>query len=443
MAIDYHGNAVTGASQEAIDLYAKAAEEFACYSGDPIATLATAIEDSPRFAMAYLANAHLNLSGTEKSAVQVARSALEEVSSLQMNERERMHADSIKAFAEGHFADGHERLEQIAIRFPRDLVAVQAAHLWDFLRGDARRLRERVSMVLPHWSQEDRDYHALLGMHAFGLEECGLYEQAEQSGRQAVEMNYRSSWAQHAVAHVLEMQGRIDEGILWMCDNERGWAPDNFFAIHNWWHLALYHLDKGELEEVLRLYDGPIRQSRSSIMLDMVDASALLWRLHLRGVDVSQRWAALADDWAPFAEDGFYAFNDVHAIMAFQGAGRDADVTRTIACMERQAGSGLTNSSMLREVGLPVARALQAFGRGNYGAVVETLLPIRSIANRAGGSHAQRDILDLTLIEAAIRGGDNAVARAFTSERTARKPTSPLAWLLDRRAKEMTQRDAA
>ncbi len=437
MTTDIHGNLVTGASANAADLYARATQEFALYVGDPIATLAEAVEDSPEFAMAHLANAHLHLAGSEKAGVEVAVAALDAVSGKPLSDREQAHAASIRAFVEGEFERGHEQLEQIVLRHPRDLIAVQTAHLWDFLLGDARRLRERIAMVLPHWTSADRDYHALLGMHAFGLEECGHYEQAEESGRQAVSLNHRDSWAQHAVAHVMEMQGRVEDGIAWMRGNQDGWSPENFFAVHNWWHLALYHLERGEMDEVLALYDGPIRQDRSTVMLDMVDASAMLWRLHLRGVDVADRMAALADDWQPFAEDGFYAFNDAHAMMAFVGAGREAEADRVLACMGRRVGAGGTNAMMTEQVGLPVARALRAFGQGEYADVVEHLRPIRSIANRFGGSHAQRDVLDLTLIEAAIRGGDTATAQAFTAERLARKPASPLGALLARRAQTM------
>ena len=437
MTIDIHGNLITGASPKAADLYARASQEFALYVGDPIATLAEAVEDSPGFAMAHLANAHLHLAGSDKPGVEVAAAALDAVSGLLLSDREQAHAASVRSFVEGDFERGHEQLERIVLEHPRDLVAVQTAHLWDFLLGDARRLRERIAMVLPHWTASDRDYHALLGMHAFGLEECGHYEQAEESGRKAVEMNHRDSWAQHAVAHVLEMQGRVDDGIAWMRGNQEGWAPENFFAVHNWWHLALYHLDRAEMDAVLELYDGPIRQERSTVMLDMVDASALLWRLYLRGVDVADRMAALAEDWAPFAEDGYYAFNDAHAMMAFVAAGRDAEAERTLAAMEQQVGGDVTNAMMTEQVGLPVARAFRAFGHGDYAATVEHLRPIRSIAARFGGSHAQRDILDLTLIEAAIRGGDTATARAFTAERLGRKPTSPLGVLLARRADDM------
>ena len=140
---------------------------------------------------------------------------------------------------------------------------------------------------------------------------------------------------------------------------------------------------------------------------------------------------------APFVEEGYYAFNDVHAIMAFIGAGREQEVARTIATMERRTATAGTNAVVTAEVGLPVARALRAFGRGDYGAAVADLRPIRSIAQRFGGSHAQRDVLDLTLIEAAIRGGDRATAAAFTAERHDRKPASPLGRVLAERARAM------
>ena len=133
-------------------------------------------------------------------------------------------------------------------------------------------------------------YHAVLGMHAFGLEETGDYAAAEKSGRDAVELEPRDGWAQHAVAHVMEMQGRQRDGIAWMPDNADGWSRDSFFAVHNWWHVALYHLDLGEIDEVLALFDGPIYGARSRVILDMIDASAMLWRLHLRGIDVGDRW---------------------------------------------------------------------------------------------------------------------------------------------------------
>jgi tetratricopeptide (TPR) repeat protein len=295
-------------------------------------------------------------------------------------------------------------------------------------------LRDRVARVLPDWDESIPGYGYVLGMHAFGLEETGDYARAEVAGRKALHLNRRDPWAVHAVAHVMEMQGRLGEGVAWLESRADDWAPDNGFAFHNWWHLALYYLDLGRHERVLALYDREIHPRPTGLALNMIDASAMLWRLGLRGVDVGARWAAIADEWAPKADDRFYAFNDVHAMMAFVGAGRYAEGEALLARMVAGAERADSNGMMTREVGLPVARALLAFGRGRYAETVGLLRPVRLVAHRFGGSHAQRDVLSLTLIEAALRAGQHRLAKALAAERMQLKPSSPFNWKLSLRA---------
>jgi hypothetical protein len=307
------------------------------------------------------------------------------------------------------------------------------------LTGKTRMLRDRIARALPAWGPGMPGYHAVLGMHAFGLEETGNYQRAEALGRKAVELESRDGWAQHAVAHVMEMQSRQREGIAWMRSDPEAWSKDSFFAVHNWWHLALYHLDLGEVDQVLALFDGPIYGSRSTVVLDMVDASALLWRLFLRGIAVGDRWNAVADNWGPIAAAGNYAFNDAHAMMAFVGAGRSRACEVVLEAQAAAMERGGDNALFTREVGHPVAKAVKAFGDGNYAETVRLLRQIRNIAHIFGGSHAQRDVLDLTLIEAAVRPGEKALAVALAAERGEVKPRSPLARLYVQRAAEMTE----
>ncbi|HXH02793.1 MAG TPA: hypothetical protein VNN09_05670 [Candidatus Competibacteraceae bacterium] len=129
---------------------------------------------------------------------------------------------------------------------PRDAFALQSAHLTDFYLGDATQLRDRVARVLPHWDESIPSYSYILGMYAFGLEECNHYAEAEQAGRRALELEPGDGWSVHAVAHVMEMQGRYEEGIEWLTSREQDWVLDNGFAFHNWWHLALYHMERGD-----------------------------------------------------------------------------------------------------------------------------------------------------------------------------------------------------
>ena len=431
---DEQGLAHTGATPTSFEHYARALHQLQCYIDDPVATVDQALAESPDFVMAHLLRAYLHLLGTEPEGIAVARASAQVAAALGGDARERAHLAAVQHLAEGRWHRAGRVLEDIAIDHPHDLLALQAGHLVDFYTGNARMLRDRVARALPAWSAEIPGYHALLGMYAFGLEETADYTRAEQHGRTAVELNPRDGWAQHAVAHVMEMQGRSRDGIAWMRANPDAWSKDSFFQVHNWWHLALYHLELGEIDEVLALFDGPIHGARSTVVLDMVDASALLWRLHLRGVDVSDRWQTVAHGWEPVAAAGNYVFNDLHAAMAFVGAGRSEALNRVLEAQQTAMARDDDNAAFTREVGHPLTLAIKAFGEGDYDATVGLIRPVREIAHRFGGSHAQRDLLDLTLIEAALRSQQRALANALVAERLARRPQSPLARLFGERA---------
>lgn len=433
---DQRGVAVSTRNPVSLERYERALELTSSYFVDPLATINEAIADDPTFAAGHCLRAALAVMSSERGALPMLQQSIEviEASGTRANERERMHAAAARAWLAGDFERSVRLYGDIVVQYPRDLLAVQVAHVGDFFLGQSTLLRDRVSQVLPHWDHTVPGYGYVLGMHAFGLEETALYDRAEDTGRRALDANPRDPWAVHAVAHVMEMQGRIRDGIEWLTSREQDWAPDNGLAYHNWWHLALHHLDLGEHGRVLELYDTRIRPAQSQVALEMLDASAMLWRLNLRGVDVGSRWQPLAESWTPIAEDGFYAFNDAHAVMALVGAGDWPRVERVLAILERAAQGSGTNAMMSREVGLPLARAIAAFGRGAYADAVADLIRVRASAHRFGGSHAQRDIVHLTLVESALRAGQNALARALAAERTAIKRSSPFNWRLTARA---------
>ena len=155
------------------------------------------------------------------------------------------------------------------------------------------------------------------------------------------------------------------------------------------------------------------------------------------------RWNIVADKWASRVEDGYYAFNDWHAMMAFAGAGRVTEQYALLAAAERAAEGAGTNAMMTREVGLPAMRGFQAFAQGDWRGAVTWLMPLPAKANRFGGSHAQRDLFSWTLTEAALRAKDRALADALVAEWLALKPESPRnrAWAAG--AKRIRERAAA
>ncbi len=252
-----------------------------------------------------------------------------------------------------------------------------------------------------------------------------------------MERNAKDVWGIHAVVHTLEMQGRFGEGLGYFDERVDDWSTGNFFNIHNWWHYCIYALEAGRRDIALRIYDDVLHADGSAgLVMEMLDASSLLWRLYLDGADESARWAALADGWDPKMKTPHYAFNDMHAVMSYVGAGRldraDALISDRDAYL-RSAPHGESNVMFTREVGRPVCQALVSFGKGRYDEVVELLVPIRKRINLFGGSHAQRDAVQRTLLEATLRAHKDDVARVLLSERIALKPTSPYNWLAEAR----------
>lgn len=436
---DALGLPLSGATEAGLAPYHKAVRELQCFIGDPVASIDHAIAENPGFVMAHVFKGYLFGLATEREATAVARTCHETALPLAATTREQAHVTALGHLANGRWHDAAGILEDIAIENPRDALALQAGHQIDFFTGNARMLRDRIGRALPSWDIGMPGYHAILGMQAFGLEEMGDYVRAEKLGRTAIDIEPRDGWAQHAVAHVMEMQSRQRDGIAWMRANPEAWTRESFLQVHNWWHLALFHYDLGETDEVLALYDGPIYGARSMLALNMVDASAILWRLYLGGVDVGGRWAALADNWLPKAGAGNYAFNDAHAMMAFVGAGLDGPALTLIEAQREAIRGSDDNAAFTRDVGHPLTLAIKAFGEGSYAETVRLIRPIRAIAHRFGGSHAQRDVIDLTLIEAALRAGDGALARALAAERSMARPDSPLSALLARRAANLSE----
>ena len=400
---------------------------FVSFYGDPMGAFDATIAADPGWGLARVIKAVFILTLTEPGMVPQARQLLVEAEPLMAGAppHEQGHLAAAQAALAGRWREACARWDALLQDRPRDLLALNAAHLFDFYRGDARSLRARVARVLPEWPIGDPLQPYVLGMHAFGLEECNLYSQAEAAGREALARGPRGPWAIHAVAHVMEMQGRHPEGAAWLEERRTDWADDNGLAIHLWWHLALFRLETLNTAAALALFDAHIAGSASTVNLQWLDGAALLWRVHLLGGDVGGRWQALAGDWAdPVAHAGHYAFNDVHAMLALLGSGDMARAQALLAAATEHANAD--NGEMTREVGVPLMRGLMAFAQGDAAQACSLLYPLRTVAHHFGGSHAQRDLIDQTLLAAAVRAGDTALGQALLNERRLAKPVTPL-----------------
>ena len=432
MSTDRWGNPVSHPAPDAVAALDSAIAMLNAFRETPVDTIDVALEAHPDFALGHAFKAALFATAMDRTFETILNRHLSAAEALAAtcNDRERMHIHAVRLWADGAFDQATETWGRISTLWPRDILAIQLAQQGDFFLGYSLMLRDRIARVLPHWNEATPGYGFLLGMHAFGLEEAGEYARAEDTGRRAVSLNGQDVWAVHAVAHVLEMQARADEGVAWLEQTAPDWEPDSLFSYHNWWHQSLFQLDCNNPAAAIKLFDTKISGGEFGQALELCDGSAILWRLTALGHDVGDRWTGIAEKWTPRAGHGVYAFNDMHAAMAFAATGQGTQLERLLSAAESAAAGNGTNAMMSREVGLPAIRAIDAFGRGDYAASVDMLLPVLPRANRFGGSHAQRDILSWTATEAAIRAGDRAAAEAITAERLSWKPHSPvnLAW---------------
>ena len=315
--------------------------------------------------------------------------------------------------------------ERILADHPTDALALRLAQDAYFFLGRSAAIRECAERVLPAWDRDNPLASFVLGLYAFGLEETGDLERAEDFGREALARNPRDAWATHALAHVMETANRHEEGVAFLTSTRTDWTHAHFMAHHNGWHLALFLIEQGRFDEVLADYDRfTAPKLADDATLDRIDAASLLWRLELAGVDVGDRWAPLADKWMAHVDDHVLAFNDLHCAFA---AARSPDpdhamrLGRSLDDYER-AGSG-DNRQVTSEVGRRLIDGALAFASGDYARAVEAILPVRKDSVRIGGSHAQRDIVNLTLIAAAERSGQWSLAHALLAERVGVRPT--------------------
>ena len=427
MIQDAQGHYLSGATEAAVTTYDQAVRAFNLVHGDAIGLFDAAREAAPDFAMAYMGKAWVFAVANDPGLLTGARTLVETARRMRLNEREQAHLAALSHLVQGARAAAVAVLDRHLMHCPFDLVAHQGAALTDGFLGRFPWIRDRSARALPFWSKDQPGYGTLLAFHAFGLEEAGDYTRAEDESRAAAELEPLSFWPHHTVAHVMEMTGRPEDGLRWMKAREPLWStPSHLNQVHIWWHKALFHLELGQYEAALALYDGPMRATQRPVALSLTNATALLWRLDALGCDTGDRWRDLAASWEGHADGKCLVFTDIHAAMAELRSGQETLVERRLEAMRETAASGVEAAGLYRTVGVPVVEGLAAFHRGAWAEAVELLLPVRFDLWQIGGSHAQRDVVGWTLTEAAVRANQRDVALSLAYERLgARRRSAP------------------
>jgi hypothetical protein len=362
--------------------------------------------------------------------------------------REQAHAQALRLLAEGRAGAACRVWDKLLVEHPCDLLALLWAQRVDLDRGDTTQLAQRPARVLPEWDEEDPMYAQVLGLWAFGLQEAGVLAHAEEVARRALAhhpQERRVPTAVHAVAHVMHLQGRFDDGAAWLHHHQPMWSQTDGAdaaepklspladAVHLWAHTALFRIEGLDLKGAMRIVDAHLGVPQLHCARSLADATSVLWRLHLLGTSVGERADLIAKAWAVAHPEpaGMHAFTDVHhlllCLMADDVAGAEHLLAQSAASLMACGDAKRDNHVVAREVGLPLARAFLAFARGQREAAAEALFGLRPAAQRCGGTAVEREVIDLTVLAACSQGACAGIGRAIEHEHALMRPATPLA----------------
>ena len=379
----------SAAAGEAFD---RALRSFTGYHADVVDRTQAVLQADAGFALGHCLWGYVMMLAYSQAALPLAADACRAAAqhAAGATAREKAHVRALQRWIGGDVDGALREWESILAAWPRDVLALRLAHANYFWLGRQAEMRASLERVAPRWS-EDSGFMACL---AFSLEETGDYAAAERLGRRAVELDPAEVWGAHAVAHVLEMQRRPDEGLAWLGALEPHWNGKGAFLHHLWWHQAMFRLARREFDAVLELYDRKFRNLSSPLVaampdfyVDVQNAASMLLRLELRGVHTGERWEELADKAQARIGDCLSAWTLPHWMMALAASGRDASARAMLEALKANT------SPVVREVAAPVCQAILAHRRNEHGEVLSLMSPLAGRLQELGGSHAQRDVL--------------------------------------------------
>ncbi|XP_029010210.1 tetratricopeptide repeat protein 38 isoform X2 [Betta splendens] len=438
------GLALSSSSNEACRLYDAILTQYVKWRNDEtlggFAGCFSAMHAAdPNFVMGHVITTGLELVATtsstrlDKRLASAVKRTVELANSQDISPREKLHVQAMELFSRGDFPRACDVWEDILVDHPTDMLALKFAHDALFYMGAQVPMRDSVARVLPHWKPHMPLSSYLKGMYSFGLMETRFYDQAEKVAMEGLALTPDDGWAVHSVAHVCEMRAEMDKGLKFMESREKDWQVCDILASHNYWHWALYYIEKGQYEAALQIYDSEVfrRCKATGSMLDTVDATSMLYRLEMEGVGVKERWRELLQVTQPHTDDHVTVFNDLHFLMASLGAADAGVSARLVDGLQELAKEPGENQQhqLAGRVGVFMCEAMTQYDRGDYGRAVELLYPLRYRIVDIGGSDAQRDVFNQLLIHATLKSEDKhhqKLGRCLLAERDAVRPNSAL-----------------
>ncbi|MDP9014310.1 MAG: tetratricopeptide repeat protein [Pseudomonadota bacterium] len=333
--------------------------------------------------------------------------------------RERLNTAMLRSWVADDLPETLSLCERISDEYPRDLVVVKTHQYFEFNRGNSPEMLRVALKVLAR----NADTPYAHGMAAFAYEQCHLLDEAEAAARTALDLRRKEPWAQHALAHVMLTRGRIDEGARLLESMEDTWTGLNsFMSTHIWWHLALFYLSQGRDKRVLEIYDRHCWAIAKDYSQDQIGAVSLLARMELAGIDVGNRWQELGEHLASREHDTVLPFLTMQYLYGLARAGRVEAETLLRAVRRAADGAPLFAREVWRDVALPACAGLYAYAQGRCDDAWRHLSAALPRLIEAGGSHAQRDLFEQILVDAAIKSGRSTGAQQMLELRRTSDP---------------------
>jgi hypothetical protein len=435
MKRDARGLELSTDSAEAATLFDRAVEHYLKYHLDTMNLVNDALAADPGFVMGHCMKGYLMLAGANpahRPAIAASLAAAEAGASV-ATAREQRHVAALAAWRRGALGGAFAAWRGLLDADPIDLLAVRICDTTNFRYGQTQTVLEQADRLAPAWSPGLPGYECFQSVWAFAHEEAGDTAGAERAIDSAYERDPTNFFAHHVKAHILEMESRPREGNDWLAAQTGYWPIGNNLVHHLWWHRALMQLDLGERDAVLASFDTNIRNLESPLTKavpdqfnDLQNATALLWRLELLGLDVGGRWDELADKAEARIGDTAYLLLPPHLMLALAATGRDEAAARFLAALREQAEDpSVWAAAAIGDVVVPVCEAALAHRRGQHARVVALLEPRQESMRLLGGSLAQRDLFRQILADSAMRADRRDVVAAMIADESATHAVPP------------------
>jgi tetratricopeptide (TPR) repeat protein len=388
--------------------------------------LAAAQAADEDFALVRIGDAYTRLANGDLSGARERAAAAVELGAG-TTRREQHHIATLAAFINGDNAGSTELVTEHVEEFPLDALMVFLAQFRLSFSG-RRTWKQDIAIlteqVAPHY---DPDEWSILGMRAFRAEEERDLDAARPLAERSLALHPENARAAHVLAHTYFERAEHEAGYRFLEPWLASHHPQRVFRAHLGWHIALHQLGASDCEGASRTLRTGIAAA-GRVPFRIPDAASLLWRMDLYGLNADPAdWQATSELAADVVTVPRLAFVDAHVVMAHAGARRTECLTQFMAQLESQAEAG---NGLVSDVVLPIARGISAFADANFADAVGELGPLVASGDlvRLGGSNAQREVFEDTLIAALVESGDHATALALLDERLARRPS----WVDDR-----------